>query len=420
MARRYGTGTIYQRADGMWIGAAPAGVTGAGTRRRITVSASTKAEATKRLRAKQADIAKNGLPVEGVSTAMTVARWATEWLKIRTTELRPGTLTQYRSSITGHVIPAIGHRRLEALTPADLRAVSNAIADKGLTTTTARLAHHTLRKMLRDAVSEGHQVPLRVLTFKPPKAAESPRDAIPPADALAILKVAVGEPDGSRWVAALLQGMRQAERLGLTRSMVDFDKQTIDISWQLQRVTQRHTCVPAGQNPACGVAYAALCRNGSKAVIPAGYAARHVAGATYLVAPKTEKGKRIIPMVPWMSNALRTWLDRAPASPHDLVWCRDDGTPWSPKDDNAAWRSLQTRAGVTKGTDADGAPTYYVGHEARHTTATLLLEAGVDPKVVTAIMGHSTITTSRGYQHVSQALARKALEDVARTLQLGE
>ncbi|MFF2454097.1 tyrosine-type recombinase/integrase [Isoptericola sp. NPDC058082] len=61
---------------------------------------------------------------------------------------------------------------------------------------------------------------------------------------------------------------------------------------------------------------------------------------------------------------------------------------------------------------------YYVPHEARHTTATILLEAGVSEHVVIAIMGHASIITSRGYQHVSQSLARRALDDVAGRLGL--
>jgi site-specific recombinase XerD len=50
-----------------------------------------------------------------------------------------------------------------------------------------------------------------------------------------------------------------------------------------------------------------------------------------------------------------------------------------------------------------------VVHEARHTTATFLLAAGVDPGVVTMIMGHSSIATTRGYQHVDLAQARLGL-----------
>jgi len=60
----------------------------------------------------------------------------------------------------------------------------------------------------------------------------------------------------------------------------------------------------------------------------------------------------------------------------------------------------------------------YTIHEARHTTATLLLEAKVDYAVVKAIMGHTKIATTRRYQHVSQTLARRALDDVAARLGL--
>lgn len=51
-------------------------------------------------------------------------------------------------------------------------------------------------------------------------------------------------------------------------------------------------------------------------------------------------------------------------------------------------------------------------HEARHTTATLLLECGVDPAVIVAIMGHSILTT-RGYQHLRTERAMAALDLVA-------
>jgi mRNA-degrading endonuclease toxin of MazEF toxin-antitoxin module len=61
---------------------------------------------------------------------------------------------------------------------------------------------------------------------------------------------------------------------------------------------------------------------------------------------------------------------------------------------------------------------HYMLHEARHTTATLLLEAGVSEAVIIAIMGHSSIAVTRGYQHVSQTLARKAMDDVAAKLGL--
>ena len=65
---------------------------------------------------------------------------------------------------------------------------------------------------------------------------DGPRDrtALAVPEALAILTAAAELPHGSRWVAALLQGMRQGECLGLTWDAVDFDTEALDVSWQLQ------------------------------------------------------------------------------------------------------------------------------------------------------------------------------------------
>ena len=55
-------------------------------------------------------------------------------------------------------------------------------------------------------------------------------------------------------------------------------------------------------------------------------------------------------------------------------------------------------------------------HAARHTTATLLLEQGVDAEVIKQILGHSQIVTTRGYQHVSLELARRAVDELGQSL----
>ncbi len=46
---------------------------------------------------------------------------------------------------------------------------------------------------------------------------------------------------------------------------------------------------------------------------------------------------------------------------------------------------------------------------ARHTPATLLLEAGVDAHIIASILGHSSIVTTRGYQHTDLTLQRQAM-----------
>ena len=194
--------------------------------------------------------------------------------------------------------------------------------------------------------------------------------------------------DPSRWTAALLQGMRQGECLGLTWSSVDLKIGTMDISWQLKR-------------------YAV------DAAVPPGLATRRLDGQYILTAPKTKAGKRIIPLVPWMVTALERWRDLCPESEHDLVWPRPSGGPISKGDDLAAWYGLLDVAGVHK-----PGPKQWVLHEARHTTVSLLEAAGVPPAVIIAIVGHATYASTRRYSHTELARARAALATVADDLGL--
>ena len=115
-----------------------------------------------------------------------------------------------------------------------------------------------------------------------------------------------------------------------------------------------------------------------------------------------------------MTAALTQWREQCPPSPHGLVWPRPTGGPWSGGEDLKAWRGLQKVAGVAR---PDGG--FYVVHEARHSCATLLMALGVPIPVQVAIMGHSAITTTMGYQHADLAQAREALEGVAARLGIG-
>jgi site-specific recombinase XerD len=55
-------------------------------------------------------------------------------------------------------------------------------------------------------------------------------------------------------------------------------------------------------------------------------------------------------------------------------------------------------------------------HDARHTAATLLLEQGVDIRVVQEILGHSTLAVTKKYTHVTSRLARDAAARMANAL----
>lgn len=393
--RPHGTGGVYQRAsDGLWVATIEAGWTAKGTRRRIVVSAKTQKACEVKLKEKQRQIAREGLPTEGVSARTSVKAWSEVWLAELARHARPKYFATEQSSVKRWIIPEIGHKALATLTPGDVRMVTNAARKAGRSTTTAGYAQGVLFRMLRAAKVEGHAVPDRVLLVPAPGKSVSDRTDIDLDQALALLKVAADMPDGSRWVAAFLQGLRQAEALGLTWSVVDLAAAEQDIAWQLQPLPY-------------------LDRAAETFRVPDGYEVRHLTGAYHLTKPKSKAGNRVQPLVPWMTGALTAWHRVAPASPHDLVWPRGDGRPRTADSDRDQWHAMQARAKVAH---PSGRP-YHV-HEIRHTTATLLLELGVDPAVVVAIMGHSSIATTRGYQHVKRAQARDAMLLVADKLGL--
>jgi site-specific recombinase XerD len=128
------------------------------------------------------------------------------------------------------------------------------------------------------------------------------------------------------------------------------------------------------------------------------------------------KSKRMIPLPPPLIPLLKLHqevqqADRAAVGEKwqdwDLVWCRPDGNPIEARDDWEEWKELLQLAEVEKDARV---------HDARHTAATLLLEQGVDMRVVQVILGHSQITTTKRYTHVTENLAGDAVARMGRAL----
>lgn len=388
----YGEGSFFHdERRNLWVGRLEAGWSTDGKRRRIQVTARDKEAAWDKFSAKRKQ-----LELEGVTAALqrsiTVKAWCEQWIEDTERTLRPKSHANIASQVRRWIIPELGRRRVEELTPLDVRKLTEAVRAAGLSTTTAASVQGCFQSALRAARVEGHTVPDAVLAMRRPSKAVNDRAAIPLVDAVKLIEQAQARPDGARWVAALLQGMRQGECLGLTWDAVDFERGTLDVSWQLQPLPY-------------------LDRADGTFRVPDGYEAKRLWKAFHLVRPKSKP--RVIPMVPWLEASLLAWRGVAPEGPYGLVWPRDDGRPQTSRADSLAWQGLQTAAGVTKRGSG-----LYVLHEARHTTATLLLAAGVDEAVITAIMGHSDYAVTQTYLHAPTELLTAALSRVAEQLQL--
>jgi len=396
--RNKGTGSIYQNSRGQWVAAVEAGWTTRGKRRRITLKARTEAEVRARLAEAQRRAATDG-PVTTFAS-VTVKRWADVWLAQRQRVVRPGTFVSDRSAVQRWIVPTIGHLKLDALTPADIRKVAARQEEGGLALATMQRTHAVLGKILSDAVAEGYQISQRTRESGSPGVGPSQRQALSVEGAMKILAVATARPDASRWVAALLAGLRPAEALGLTWDMVDLDAETMTLAWQLKALPYLEF-----RDPDSGFR------------VPRGFESRRVQGAYHLVRPKTRAGKRVVPLVPWLASELRTWQQIAPSSSARLVWPREDGSPRSAEFDRREWYKLVKEADVTVALP-DGTTRRPLLYEARHTAATLLLSNGIDETTIKAVLGHSSVLSTQSYLHTDRTRARAALAAAASSLGL--
>lgn len=391
-ANTYGRGSVYQRSGGKWVASLEVGWTSRGTRRRLTRTRATKKAAQVALRDMERDLADAGVPDEDTVANQSTKAWFEQWLENTETALAPSSWATNRSAVNQWIVPTIGHVQVSRLGAQHIRQVMKAVLDAGRAPSTAVRAHSVLTKGLSAALQEGRRISSAVFHVPAPNAGESERDAIPLDDALLILAAALDTEHAARWVAALLQALRPAEARGLTWDAVDFEAETIDISWQLKPLP-----------------YKVKGDRESGFRVPTGYETKHLVDAYHLVRPKTRSGRRLIPMVPWMKAALMDWRGKqAGPNPHGLLWPAKDGRPLTDKQDRVAWRELLTAAEVSA----------YDLYAARHTTATLLRRAGVDDETIVAIMGHASILSTRAYLHTDTERARQALEKVAATLQL--
>lgn len=461
--REYGDGSIYQRCEkgcprlvdgpphpktgkptkarpehkcqGRWVATIEAGSTAAGKRRRIPVTAKTRAEVVKKVRDKRRAIEAGGVPTQSART--TVKQWATTWLAIKKKTLSPNGYAAAASPIGKWIVPTIGHRRLDVLTPADLRAVEQAQRAAGLKGSTCAATHRTLLNMLRAAIVEGHQVPQRVLLVPGPAMSKSDRLDVPVPEALACLQVAATLPHGTRWAATVLYGARQGECLGLTWESVDFDNHEITLEWQLDALPYN---IPYDRS--------------SGFRVPDEHEAIHLVDAWHLVRLKSRAGQRVLPMLPAFEQAMADWKKIAPENPWGLVWPTAQGRPANSKHDLEEWHAIQGAASVvadpaderrvelgpvlvghptraedkiqrlrTSGPRRHGAgPSlseingYWHIHECRNLAATQLGEAGVDPEVIKSLLGHATAAMSGEYRTIHRGPKRDAVEKVAALL----
>lgn len=359
-------GTIRQRAKGSWTIQVYTGrdpVTGKKTHTTRTVRG-TKKEAELAL-AKLINAVETG--VDFNATKMTFAEYTDRWLKSKHTKVRPKTIERYSDLMRLHVVPIIGGTPLLKLKPLHLEKIYEEAIARGLSPQSVLHIHRVLFTALKQAVA-WQLIPRNIgEAVTPPRPERREVKAMTPNDVIMILEAVANTNLEIPTVLALGTGMRLGEVLGLRWADIDLEKNSARISQTIQQTGDGLVFVP----------------------------------------PKTHRSRRSVSLPAFVVKALRkhkkeqserrlivgsAWHDL------DLVIERGDGRP-------VRTQSLSSRF-AKKMKNADVSLTF---HGLRHGHASLMLAAGVNLKVVSERLGHSTIgITADLYTHVADEVHEAA------------
>lgn len=321
---------------------------------------------------------------------LTVGHYLRRWLgDYATHNVGPSTLERYRSIIEHHLIPALGGLRLRDLRPAHIQAAySRGLAAGGRVDGAAGgLAPHTVLKhhrLLREALS--HAVRWQLITRNPADAVTAPRPTraemrvLDSEEAARLLESAARSPYHTLIYVALATGARLGELLALRWQDLDLDGATLRIVRSARRF------------PGRGVLFQETKTHRSR---------RPVALSADTVAIIRDHRRA----------QAEHRLSLGPAyTDNGLVFPGPTGQPLDDSNLRRAFAAIVADAGLPR----------LRFHDLRHTAATLMLRAGVHPKVVSERLGHASVSlTLDTYSHVLPDLQRDAAEVMDAVLRPG-
>jgi integrase len=371
-----GEGSIYEhKRNGKKVGYRGAYwvYTSDGPKRRY-VQGKTRAEVNQKLTKAMAD-REDGFVFDAGS--LTVGEYLDRWLTdcVKDT-VRESTYERYEYAIKPHIKPALGRIKLKNLTLVQVRRFYREKLDAGLASSTVHKMHVVLHKALDQAVADG-LIPRNVTdALKIPRIEREEINPLTAEEANRLLEAASGDRLEALYVLAIHTGLRQGELLALKWEDVDLERRVLRVRRTLTRAR----------------------------------------GKVSLGEPKTKKSRRSVELTSTAVEALQAHLSRQLEEmerlgslyrPGGLVFANEVGGIINPSNlRNRSFARLLKRASLPPDTRF---------HDLRHTCATLLLSRNVNPKIVSEMLGHSSIAiTLDTYSHVlptMQERAVRALED---------
>jgi integrase len=288
--------------------------------------------------------------------------------------VKPVTFESYARLVSVHIVPALGRMKLKALSPAHLQGFYRAKLDAGLSPRTVQYLHVVLHRALKQALRWGLVARNVAEAVDPPKISKEEISPLSPEQARKLLHAAADDRLGALYVLAVHTGLRQGELLSLKWEDIDLESSVLRV--------------------------------------------RRTLSSGEFTAPKTAKSRRSVRLSATAVEALKRHSARQADEmtrvrdlyrDQGLVFASEIGTPLNRHNvSRRSFKPLLKRAGLPE----------IRFHDLRHTAATLLLSKNVNPKVVSEMLGHSTVAVTLDvYSHllpIMQESAATAMEDALR------
>ena len=372
MARRAaGEGSVFKRGN-RWV--AQVGP----VKNRETKYFDTQREANE-WRQKRNEQRRQGLNISG--SKVPLSKFLDDWLIVVKTSVRPNTYAQYTQIVHQHINPSLGGILLRDLQPHQVQKLYTDKLAEGTSPRTTRLIHSVLHAALNHALKLGLVIRNVSDAVTLPKVSHKEMKVLDDYEVRLLIQTAeCTQMEALFWIA-ITTGMRIGEILGL--KWKDFDRNSGNI--QIKRQVQR--------------------RKGEGLVF---------------CPPKSASGVRVIKLGKMTVEKLiehrnkqhqermlagEKWQD------YDLIFTSPIGTPLDVSNVHKVYKSCLKAAGLPN----------IRFHDLRHTAATLMLQQGINPKVVQERLGHSDISlTLNTYSHVLPSMQEEAAEKMDELLTLIE
>ncbi|NPV52647.1 MAG: site-specific integrase [Firmicutes bacterium] len=306
-------------------------------------------------------------------TKATVGEYLSDWMKdIAIPRLRTRTAMEYEGLLKRYVYPTLGQRKLMQLTPQEIQKLYNDMLERGLSARTVRFTHAVLRSALNQAVKWGMIPKNPALLVDLPRQERKEMRVLSKEQVEKFLETAKEDRWYTLFLLAVTTGMRPGEYLALQWKDIDFATGKLSVC---------RTLVYRG-------------------------------GGWHFTEPKTSRSRRTIKLPPTVTQALKAHKvkqleERLAAGPEyedmGLVFATRKGRPLQELDIlRQHFRPVLEAAGLPKDIRL---------YDLRHTCATLLLAGGINPKIVSEMLGHSSVVmTLDTYSHVLPDMQQGAVD----------